>query len=258
MQHTVPSFLRLNGHPTTGLTETVGTLFVQNMLPSFLRHEFWERKGNIPALALLLQAFLRRAHATIVSKSLLNPVLGIFQKLLSSAKHSGDAYTLLSAILAYVPLQELEASLPAVFRLLFQVRCSCTALPQAAPLFCGPRRSLARRLQRHLLVHPTPNKPPVLQVLTGPRKSTKNTVAFVTTVCKFACWHTPTAAAAAMDAAQAGSSVAIFSQVAVNNLAHVNGKQGRRAVGLGLARVLADLPSLRAVRPYCELCYTPS
>jgi hypothetical protein len=182
----------------------------QVMLPSFLRYDYWERKGNIPALTLLLQAYLHRAPAAIVSQSLLSPVLGIFQKLISVPRHYAEAYSLLSSILAYIPLSELHTFLPQIFRLLFTV-------------------------------------------LTGPRKTTKNTVAFISTLSKLICWHGPAAAVTAMDAAQASSSNAILTQVVANNLAHVVSRQEQRIVGIALARVLGEHEALLSVRHCCML-----
>lgn len=186
-----------------------GRTYVQVMLSSFLRHHYWERNGNIPALTLLLQAYLHRAAAAVVSKSLLTPVLGIFQKLISVPRHYAEAYALLSSILAYVPLSELQTFLPQIFRLLFTV-------------------------------------------LTGPRKTTKNTVAFISTLSKLICWHGPAAAVAAMDAAQASSSNAILTQVVTNNLAHVIGRQEQRIVGIALAGVLGEYDALLSVRHCSE------
>jgi CAS/CSE protein, C-terminus len=178
---------------------------MQVFLPTFLRSDYWERKGNIPALTLLLQAYLQRAAPALAASGRLPPVLGIFQKLLSVPRHYAEAYALLAALLAYAPLPQMQEYLPQVFKLLFTV-------------------------------------------LTGPRKSTKNSVAFIVTVCKLIAWHGAAPAAAAMDGAQAGSALAILSQVVPNNLAHVAGREERRAVRLGVARTLGELPALLAVR----------
>ena len=197
---------RCHTHATNGtVTHAFPALRVQALLPAFLRHEHWERRGNIPALTLLLQAYLRRAAPAIVQRQLLPPILGIFQKLVSVPRHYADAYALLAAVLAAVPLAELQPYLPQVFKLLFTV-------------------------------------------LTGPRKSTKNTVAFVVLVSKMVCWHGAPAAAAAMDGAQASSSGAVFAQVFSNNLAHVTGREDKRVVGVAAASALATVDSLRGVR----------
>lgn len=96
-----------------------GPVYVDVMLAPFLRHEFWERRGNIPALTLLLQAYLERAADAIVAKGFLQGVLGIFQKLLSLSRHLREAYALLGAALRHVPLPALQPYLPQIFTLLF-------------------------------------------------------------------------------------------------------------------------------------------
>ena len=180
------------------------------MLPLFLRHDYWERKGNIPALTMLLQAYLRRAAPAIVAKGYLEPVLGIFSKLLAISRHYAEAYALLQAVIAYVPPADLQRYVPSIFKMLFGA-------------------------------------------LTGPQKSTKNTVAFIVTVCKMACWHGAAAAAAALDAAQPNASAAILAQVMPNNLAHVHGRESKRAAGIAVARFLSEHAPLLAVRHWCSL-----
>lgn len=187
---------------------------VQTMLPLFLRHDYWERKGNIPALTMLLQAYLRRTAPAIVAKGYLEPVLGIFAKLLAISRHYAEAYALLQAVLAHVPPADLQRYLPSIFKMLFGA-------------------------------------------LTGPQKSTKNTCAFIVTVCKMACWHGAAAAAGALDAAQPNASAAILSQVMPNNLAHISGREAKRAVGIAVARFLSEHEPLLAVRTRARHCRAP-
>ncbi len=54
------------------------------MLPPLLSPVLWERKGNIPALMDLFQAYIMKGMKDIVGGGLLMGVLGIFQKLLSA------------------------------------------------------------------------------------------------------------------------------------------------------------------------------
>jgi hypothetical protein len=177
---------------------------MQKMLPQLLRHDFWERKGNIPALTVLIQAYLHTAPS-LIARSYLEPVLGIFSKLLAVSRHYAEAHALIASVLAHIPPPELERYIPEIFRQLFRA-------------------------------------------LTGPQKSTRNTVAFVVMVSKFACWHGPAAMVAAVDTAQRGASTAILTQVVPNNLSHVHGKEERRVVGIALARFLCEHEALLAVR----------
>lgn len=43
----------------------------------------WESRGNVPALARLLSSLIPRAAADIVANGQVEPILGIFQKLLA-------------------------------------------------------------------------------------------------------------------------------------------------------------------------------
>lgn len=75
------------------------------MLKPFLQHHYWSRHGNIPALVILMQAYLQKAPQDIVEKQFVQPMLGIFQMLLGLSRHYSDATTLLAAILAFLPMQ---------------------------------------------------------------------------------------------------------------------------------------------------------
>jgi exportin-2 (importin alpha re-exporter) len=85
--------------------QSEGAGVLQTMLKPFLQHHYWSRHGNIPALVILMQAYLQKAPKDIVEKQFVQPMLGIFQMLLGLSRHYTDATTLLSSILAYLPLQ---------------------------------------------------------------------------------------------------------------------------------------------------------
>lgn len=78
------------------------------MLKPFLQQHYWVRQGNIPALVILMQAYLLKAAAAIVEKDFVNPLLGIFQMVLSRPRHFEHATALLTSIVAYVPMQVRE------------------------------------------------------------------------------------------------------------------------------------------------------
>jgi CAS/CSE protein, C-terminus len=226
----------------------------------FLRHEHWERRGNIPALSMLLQAYLRTAAPALAERNLVAPVLGIFQKLLSVPRHYAEAYALLGAALAYLPRDTLHPFLP-------QARTVCQCCQLHVFMCCAltamhlcwlAARMCWTTLQDtmaccHLSVCAQVYKL-LFGVLTGPRKSTKNTVAFLVTLCKAIAWSGAAAVAADMDGAQAGSSIAVLSQVLPNNLTHIAGKEARRAVGIGAARALAEHTTLIEVQPTFAAC----
>ena len=99
--------------PNTGLGDAY-----EQLLPPCLSPVMWERKGNIPALTRLLAAYLSKASVEIVNRQQLLPMLGVFQKLLSSKANQSSAFQLMSAILQYVPSQSLQPYMTNVFQLL--------------------------------------------------------------------------------------------------------------------------------------------
>ena len=97
----------------TGLGEAYTMLFPPLMTPML-----WETKGNVPALTRLLTAYLQKGAADIVAKNQLNPLLGVFQKLLSSRGTEVGAFDLLSSITLYIPLETLEPMIKPIFNFL--------------------------------------------------------------------------------------------------------------------------------------------
>ena len=81
-----------------GLGDAYNSLF-----PPLLTPTLWERKGNIPALSRLLQAYLSKGANELVQQNLLLGVLGVFQKLISSRANEQYAFDLLRYIIMYVP-----------------------------------------------------------------------------------------------------------------------------------------------------------
>lgn len=80
----------------SGLGEAYTMLFTPLLTP-----DLWERKGNIPALTRLLQAYVTKGINEIVGNGQLNSILGIFQKLISSKATEVNAFELLSTIIHF-------------------------------------------------------------------------------------------------------------------------------------------------------------
>eukprot|EP00903_Cladosiphon_okamuranus_P009495 g9047.t1 len=80
----------------------------------------WERKGNVPAVTRLLQAYLKQNAVAVVEWGHMNGVLGIFQKLLSSRANEAYAFELLGTIVMNLEQAHLQASLPTIFLLLLR------------------------------------------------------------------------------------------------------------------------------------------
>ena len=70
----------------------------RSLLPPLLHASLWTHKANVPALSMLLQAYLHKGGASVVAAGALLPVLGIFQKLLSTRGQEDAAFDVLCAL----------------------------------------------------------------------------------------------------------------------------------------------------------------
>ncbi|KAF2274253.1 Cse1-domain-containing protein [Westerdykella ornata] len=82
--------------------------YYQELLSAIILPQVWESKGNIPALVRLLTAMIPRDVQRIVEKKLVEPILGIFQKLISTRAHEVLAFDLIEHIITYIPLEVLQ------------------------------------------------------------------------------------------------------------------------------------------------------
>ncbi|KAF9198134.1 importin-alpha export receptor [Haplosporangium sp. Z 27] len=76
----------------------------QAMLPPLVQPTLWQQQGNIPALVKLLQSYLQKGASWIVANNHLEPLLGVFQKLVSSKINDHHAFELLQTMIIYVPM----------------------------------------------------------------------------------------------------------------------------------------------------------
>jgi exportin-2 (importin alpha re-exporter) len=107
----------------TGLGDAYTMLFQPLLTPVL-----WESKGNVPALTRLLQAYLQKGAADIVAKNQLSPLLGVFQKLLSSRGTEISAFDLLGSVTKYIPANVLEPMIKQIFNfLLIRLQAGKTA-----------------------------------------------------------------------------------------------------------------------------------
>ena len=77
----------------------------------------WEKKGNVPAITRLLQAYICKAAVELVPH--LNPTLGVFQKLISSKATETSAFEILNSVIIHIPAAALDGLFPTIFSLLF-------------------------------------------------------------------------------------------------------------------------------------------
>jgi len=77
--------------------------YYQNLIAPILMPVMWESKGNVPALVRLLSAIIPRGSQFIIQNNQIEPVLGIFQKLISTKANESYGFDLLETVVASFP-----------------------------------------------------------------------------------------------------------------------------------------------------------
>jgi exportin-2 (importin alpha re-exporter) len=95
----------------SGLGQSYTQLF-----PPLLTPDLWEKKGNVPALARLIQAYIKNAAGELTGS--INPILGVFQKLLSLKATEGSAFEILSSAIVHFPQEAMGPRLGTIFQLI--------------------------------------------------------------------------------------------------------------------------------------------
>ncbi|KAF2647507.1 Cse1-domain-containing protein [Lophiostoma macrostomum CBS 122681] len=103
----------LEANPSGQLTEMYQQLLDIAILP-----QVWESKGNVPALVRLLTALIPRDVSRILQKNLVEPMLGIFQKLVMVRAHESVAFELIETIVIYIPIQVLQPFFVTIIQIL--------------------------------------------------------------------------------------------------------------------------------------------
>jgi len=85
------------------------------LFPPLLAPAVWESRGNVPGLTRLLQAYLRKAADQLGPH--LQPMLGVFQKLLASKATEDKAFQFLQSIFEAFPLDQLQQFLPQLYQM---------------------------------------------------------------------------------------------------------------------------------------------
>lgn len=97
----------------SGIGAAYKSLFAPLLTPTL-----WERKGNIPALTRLIQAYLMKGGQDCAADGHLQGILGVFQKLLASRSSEISAFDLLNTILLNVPTDALQPFLKTLAQIL--------------------------------------------------------------------------------------------------------------------------------------------
>ncbi|VUC21535.1 unnamed protein product [Clonostachys rosea] len=91
----------------------------KSLLAPLLNPSLWETRGNVPACTRLLSALIPRIEKTIVAENQLEPILGIFQKLLSGKKSELYAFDLLDAIIKSIEPSVMEKYFGTILQLTY-------------------------------------------------------------------------------------------------------------------------------------------
>ena len=105
--------LELNQNAT--VPDTYMKLFAFLLLPIL-----WDRPGNITPLVRLLQAYVSKGSSQIISENKVEPLLGVFQKLIASKTNDHEGFYLLQAIIEHFPEAVVQNYIKNIFCLLFQ------------------------------------------------------------------------------------------------------------------------------------------
>ena len=94
----------LEASPKMPLSATYQSLVAPMLLPTL-----WESKGNVPALVRLLVAMVTRNAEDMVKNAQVEPLLGVFQKLVSSKMSETHGFELLEGVISGFPISALES-----------------------------------------------------------------------------------------------------------------------------------------------------
>jgi exportin-2 (importin alpha re-exporter) len=86
---------------------TLSDYYVQLIQP-ILMPTLWESKGNVPALVRLLAAIIPRGVNDIIANNQVEPILGIFQKLITTKVQESHGFDLIEAVIASFPATALH------------------------------------------------------------------------------------------------------------------------------------------------------
>ena len=75
----------------------------KTFIPQLLLPPLWETRGNVPGCARFLSAIIPGAKDAILGENQLEPILGIFQRLISGKKSEQNAFDVLEAIISTFP-----------------------------------------------------------------------------------------------------------------------------------------------------------
>ncbi|KAH8726028.1 CAS/CSE protein [Phaeosphaeriaceae sp. PMI808] len=105
----------LEANPSGNLSD-----YYRSLLTIILQGAVWEQRGNVPALSRLLTVMIARDAQRIVAEKQVEPILGIFQKLVTIKAHESHAFELIESVIANIPPQDLQPYFVTIIQLMLQ------------------------------------------------------------------------------------------------------------------------------------------
>ncbi|KAJ5107737.1 hypothetical protein N7456_004412 [Penicillium angulare] len=94
--------------------------YYQELIAPILMPVMWDSRGNIPALVRLLSSIIPRGAQYIIEHNQIEPILGIFQKLVSTKANEGYGFDLLETVVATFPPTALEQYFVMIMQIILQ------------------------------------------------------------------------------------------------------------------------------------------
>jgi exportin-2 (importin alpha re-exporter) len=88
----------LEANPSANLPENYQKLIAPILMPVM-----WDSRGNVPALVRLLSSIIPRGAQFILQNNQIEPILGIFQKLVSTKANESNGFDLLESVVGTFP-----------------------------------------------------------------------------------------------------------------------------------------------------------
>ena len=104
----------LEANPCVGLSD-----YYKSIIPPILMAPLWESKGNVPALVRLLSAMMPRGAESMVHDGQVEPILGLFRKLISTKTNETMGFDLVESVISSFPQPVLEDYYERIFRDMF-------------------------------------------------------------------------------------------------------------------------------------------
>ncbi|KAF5879233.1 putative chromosome segregation protein cse1 protein [Botrytis fragariae] len=105
----------LEANPSTTLSD-----YYRNLIAPILSPTLWESRGNVPALTRLLSAMIPKCAAELVANNQLEPILGIFQKLMAGKSRTElQSFDVLEALIISCNVSAIEQYFPTILNIMF-------------------------------------------------------------------------------------------------------------------------------------------